>query len=243
MRTATLPSSRRSTRMVLSGGIRLHQLALEVLRFPAPADAVVEAAGLPLLQQPVHAADGAHPVEQRTILPQYVVLDVGLDVLFVVAHGELLPVAIRHGLPHAIADGLPGVLPHGVDVLVGNRQRLNQVVLGGQLLLLGGDPPQGAQHGAVPARRVPLHGEEGAARPAAAPGHVLLYNDRPVAQPGVDGVEVGEAAHDRLIGAAHQRVGHVAQRLPGVTLLAQHMAQVVQTDELLEGVLDRKSVV
>lgn len=223
--------------------VRLHQLALEVLHPVVAEHPVSERMGLFVLQQRAHAGHGAHLVEQMPILRQHIVFDVHADVVFVVPGGELLSVAIVHGLSHAIADGLAGIHIDRVDILIGYGQRLNQVVLGLPLLLLHGDPAQRAQHRAVLSVFSPLNRNEAAADPPAVSGREFLNNDGFCAQARVDGIEIHEAAHDRPVRITRQNLGNMIQRVSGVLLLAQLMAQMIEGYDLLKAVLLQMNVV
>ena len=223
--------------------IGLHQLALEVLNPPAAEHAIVEVICPDLLQQRVHARDGAHLLKQGRVVRKHVVFDVGLDVALVASGGELPAVAVVDGLAHAVADGRAALLVDHVHVFIGDGQRLNQIVLGLQRLLFGGDPAQRAEHGAVFAVIAPLHGEDGAANPAAGLRLELLDDDLLPAQPRVDGVEIGEAAHQRRVRPAGQRVGQFLQRNPGVAPHAQQRVQLIVGHDLLKAVLQEIDVV
>ena len=133
------------------------------------------------------------------VLLQHIVLNVSADILLVISGGELLAVAVIHGLPHAVADSLAGVRIDRIDILVGNGKGLDQIVLGRHCFLFGCDPTKRAQHRAVPPVLIPLNRDEAAPAPAAALIHIFLDHDGLVAQTRVNGVKIREAAHERLV--------------------------------------------
>ena len=119
--------------------IWLYQLALKILDKPVPGNPVVEIVGLFIRQQCVHPVYGSYPVKQHTVFFQHIVLNIGLNVIFIVPCGKFLSIPFVDGLVHAVTNGLPGIGIDRIDIRVGNGQGLNQIALSFHLSVSSGN--------------------------------------------------------------------------------------------------------
>ena len=120
----------------------LHHLELEVLDAAVAVHAVGEGIGVGVFQQLEDVGDAEHLVEERAVFLVDIALDVESDVVLVARAFEEGAKALDHDLAHAVTGGDAGLCVDEVDVLVGQRQRLDEALERGCLLLLCADVAQ-----------------------------------------------------------------------------------------------------